>query len=210
MGRRIQGAAGAAAFQVACTVPVRLLLRRRPRDIARTIEAAAEQGSGAATAEALATGTAAIEVFLDDADEARSELARLEDRRDAGAGSAPAGQDAWGQAMRDVGAVEEAYQSVKARLGVVAMRFQARAGMEAVASAAGEVSERARASGIPAGDLRALVDEIARAESAIVMATPPEVDARSLTRALARGEAALGRSDAASLDELLEALREVV
>jgi hypothetical protein len=223
LGRRIQSAAAEAAFRIACTVPVRLLLRRRPRDLARSIEAASQEGSPrAATAAALAAGAAAIEVFLGEVETARGELAALESRRprhDEGAEAFPEGddgdddgdgEDAWGQAMRDVAAIEEAYEAVRQRLDVVAMRFRARAGMEAVASAAGEVSDKARASGIPAGDLQELVDEVTRAESAIVMATPPDLDARSLTEALARGAAALGGSDGASLDELLRALREVV
>jgi len=92
----------------------------------------------------------------------------------------------------------------------VAVRFGARADMEAVAAAAGEVESTARASGIPAADLQGLVDEVTRAESAIRMATPPEVDAKALEGVLARSETALGGSDGASLDELLRALREVV
>jgi hypothetical protein len=117
--------------------------------------------------------------------------------------------DAWAQAMRDHGAIEGAYEAVRERLGVVAVRFSARADMEAVATAAGEVSDKARASGIPASDLQGLVDEVARAESAILMATPPELDARALSAALARSTTALGGNDGASLDELLRALREV-
>ena len=49
-----------------------------------------------------------------------------------------------------------------------------------------------------------------RAESAVRMATPPDLDARALSEALARGAAALGEGgDGARLDELLRALREV-
>jgi hypothetical protein len=89
------------------------------------------------------------------------------------------------------------------------MRLSARAQIDAVAAAAGEVSEKARASGLPARDLGDLVDEMARAESAILMATPGDFDARALTATLSRGTEALGGHDGASLDELLRALREL-
>jgi hypothetical protein len=207
LGRRIQGAARAAAFRLACTAPLRLLLRRRPRDLARGLGTDA----GPETPKALAAASASIDDFLAGAVQAHGELAALEGRRPPPSDDLDErDEDAWGQAMRDLGAVEDAYRAVQARLGVLTMRFGARADMEEVASAAGEVSNKARASGIPASDLQGLVDEVTRAESAILMATPPELDARSLSQALSRGAAALGGSDGASLDELLRALREVV
>jgi hypothetical protein len=111
--------------------------------------------------------------------------------------------------MRDLASIEDAYASVQQRLRVVAVRLGARADMAAVAAAAGEAVGKARAGGIPAGDLQGLVDEVTRAESAVRMATPPELDARALESALARSAAALDGNDGASLDELLRALREV-
>ncbi len=112
--------------------------------------------------------------------------------------------------MRDVDAIEGAYRALAHRVSVVTMRLSARERMAAVARAAGEVSDKARASGIPADELRALLHEMARAEAAVRVASPPELDGRALTEALARGATALGDGgDGAKLDELLRALREV-
>jgi len=148
----------------------------------------------------------AIDAFLDEAIETHAELAAMESRRPP---VTVGNDDPWAQAMRDLAAIEDAYQDVRDRLGVVVMRFAARSDMEEVASAAGAVSHKARAFSLSASELRALLDEILHAESAILMATPPELDARALSDALARGATALGGSDGAALDELLRALREV-
>ena len=200
LGTRILGAAGAATFRLACSAPLRRLLRRRPRDLTRGV------GDGAP---ALAAAVAVLEGFLGEADLVRGELAALEGKRPPPSEHEGAGDDPWAQAKRDLAAIEDAYGAVRDRLGALVMRGAARADMEAVASAAGEVSAKARASGIPASDLQELVSEVTRAESAILLATPGELDGRSLSEALARSIAALGEGDGASLDELLEALREV-
>jgi hypothetical protein len=176
-------------------------------------------GDAATPARLLEIG-AAIDAFLDRAWAARADLEALAARRpetmlalgpsgrDAPEGI-PGDEDPLAQAQRDVEAVEQAYRAVRERLDVVRMRLAARADLDAVASAAGEVSEKARASGLPAGDLQDLVDEVMRAESAIVLATPADLDPKALSAALARGTAALGGRDGASLDELLRALREL-
>jgi hypothetical protein len=205
LGRRIHEAAVAAAFRLACSAPVRRLLRRRPRDLTRSIGAGGDDG---AVTSALSSAMAEIDGFLGEAVRTRRILASLEARRPGDEDDRDG--DAWAQAMRDLGAIEDAYDAIRERLGVVVVRIEARGDMEAVASAAGEVSDKARASGIPASDLKGLVDEVTRAESAILVATPPELDARALSAALVRSAAALGESDGgSSLDELLRALREV-
>jgi hypothetical protein len=209
LGRRIQGAAAQAAYRLAVSALVRTLLRRRPRDLTRGLSGSAD--GAAATRAALATA-AALDEFLAEVSRTREALGALAERRptpdeiDVGLDDH---DDAHGQAVRDLEAIAEAYGTVRDRLAVVAVRAGARADMEAVAAAAGEVSDKARASGIPAGDLQDLVDEVARAESAILMATPAELDAHALTEALGRSAAALGGHDGASLDALLQALREV-
>jgi hypothetical protein len=199
LGGKILGAAKAAAFRMACSEPLRRLLRRRPRDLAT--------GLAGAPAEAqLEAAGGAIQAFLGEVEEARRRLYALEGRRAAGAGD----DDPWAAAARDLDAVEAAYRAVAERLSVVRVRLSARAEMDAVASAAGEVSDRARASGVPASDLHGLLDDVTRAESAILMATPGELDVEALTDTLRRSTTALGDRDGASLDELLRALREVV
>jgi hypothetical protein len=207
LGNRILGAAAAAAFRIACGEPLRLLLRRRPRDVTQGLGG---PGDAAAAAARLDAAAAAINAFLLEAQEARRRLEEVEVRRPPGGKPADEGDDPLALAGRDIDAVEEAYTAVRSRLEVVRVRREAHADMEMVASAAGEVSQKAQASGLDAGDLQGLVDEVSRAESAILMAMPGELDAQGLTDALARSTVALGGSDGASLDELLRALREVV
>jgi len=195
LGGKILTAAATAAFRLACTAPVKRLLRRRPHDATKDlgeeparIEVAAEE----------------IRSFLADAESARATLAALEPRRDP---DDPA--DPWGGAVRDLDAVTGAYSAVLERLLVVRVRLTAREEMDAVASAAGEVSDRARASGLDAADLSALVGEVSRAELAISLATPGDLDSHALTDALARSTLALDRGDDASIDDLLRAMREL-
>lgn len=205
LGGRILGAAQAAAFRLACSEPLRRLLRQRPSDLAKGLDPAAD---APATMARLGDAAAEIDAFLSRAAEARRTLAALEDQRP-DSGPAPGDDDPWTLANRDLEAVEIAYGAVRERLEVVRLRLSARAEIDAVTTAAGEVSDKARASGLPAGDLQGLLDEVIRAESAILMATPGEYDARALAGTLTRGAAALGGRDGASLDELLRALREL-
>ncbi|APR78496.1 Hypothetical protein A7982_03843 [Minicystis rosea] len=202
LGGKILHAAETAAFRIATSAPLARLLRQRPRHVAQTLTGA----EPAALPESLAEAAAGIDGFLTRAADARAELEALATRR----GSGPIDDDdPLQQALRDVDAVEEAYRAVRERLDVVRMRVTARADLDAVASAAGEVSEKARASGLPASELQDLVDEVMRAESAILMATPADLDPKALAATLSRGTAALGAHDGASLDELLRALREL-
>jgi hypothetical protein len=204
LGGRILGAAETAAFRMACGEPLRRLLRQRPSDLAKGLGPDAD---AAATMARLGDAAAEIDAFLSRAADARRALAALEGRRPT---STPADDhDPWTLAARDLEAVETAYATVRERLEVVRLRLSARAEIDAVTAAAGEVSDKARASGLPAADLQGLVDEVMRAESAILMATPGEYDAQALAGTLTRGTAALRGHDGASLDELLRALREL-
>jgi hypothetical protein len=200
LGGKILRAAEAAAFRIAAGAPVARLLRRRPRRVAEGVS------GDAATPARLAEIAGAIDAFLERVKAARAELDALAARRPE---HVTGDDDPLAQAQRDIDAVEEAYRAVRERLDVVRLRLAARADLDAVAGAAGEVSEKARASGLPAGDLQDLVDEVMRAEAAIVMATPGELDPKALSAALARGTAALDGRDGSSLDELLRALREL-
>ena len=143
LGRRIHTAAEAAAFRLACNVPVRKLLRTRPEDLAPGLEGA--RGLDEAK-ETLDYASTVIDVFLSEVARARAELDEVAERRPVGV----EGEDPWAQAVRDIDAVAEAYRALRDRIGVSALRLSARAGMDAVASAAGEVLHKARASGIPA------------------------------------------------------------
>ena len=205
VGEKILKAARASAFRIAVAAPLTRLLRQRPRRIAEGLSAA-DVAAEAGAPRALAAIAEALDAFLARAAVARAELADVEQGRPV---DVTGDDDPLPQAVRDVDAVEEAYRAVRERLDVVRMRLAARADLDAVASAAGEVSEKARASGLPAEELQALVSEVMRAETAIVMATPADLDARAFTATLARGTAALGGRDGASLDALLRALREL-
>lgn len=201
LGGKILRAAEAAAFRVAVRAPLARLLRRRPK-IAEDLANA----EPALLPARLGGSAALIDAFLKRAADARAELAALEPCRPQ---SIEREDDPLPHAKRDVEAVEAAFRAVHERLDVVRMRLAAQAELDAVANAAGEISEKVRASGLPDGDLQDLVDEVMRAESAIAMANPGDLDPRALAETLTRGTAALGGHDGASLDELLKALREL-
>lgn len=201
LGGKILRAAEAAAYRIAAGVPVARLLRARPRDVAEGLV----EGSAALPAR-LADVAAALDAFLARAAEERAAVESLAARRPA---ELDRRDDPLPPALRDIDAVTFAFRAVRERVEVARVRLAARAGIDAVAGAAGEVREQVRASGLPEGDLQELVAEVMRAESAILMATPGDMDTTALTATLGRGTAALGGHDGASLDELLRALREI-
>lgn len=203
LGEKIHRAARAAAFRMATAAPVTLLLRRRPRRVAQDLSGI----EPAAVPARLAEIEAALDAFLRDAEAARATLEAID--REAWEELASDEENPVDQGRRDVEAVASAYRAVRERLDVVRVRLAAQAQVDEVASAAGELRERALASGLPAADLKDLVDEVVRAESAILMATPAELDGHRLVETLERGTDALGGRDGASLDALLKALREL-
>jgi hypothetical protein len=194
LGGKILSTAEATAFRIACSAPVKGLLRRRPKDPVKALEGQ----------ESVEPALLTLRAFLVDADSARARLTALEGRR-------PKGdlEDPWTLAMRDVDAVRQAYGAVVERLLVVRVRLTAEREMNALAEAAGDVSNRAASAGLDARELSDLVSEISRAEMAITMATPDDRDAQTLTLALARSTLALDRSDGESIDDLLRAMREL-
>jgi hypothetical protein len=232
LGRRILAAAELAAFHLACFEPIRRLLRRRPQEATLGLSRAA---TASELEERIGRAGEDIKGFVGEIEDARAALAALEARRppplssapltappalalldpDAPAAppeanaAAPAPPDPLGRARSEIDAIESAYRAVLERMHVVRLRLATRAGMEQVASAAGAVSESARTMGLDESDLGLLLQEVARAESAMTISTPDGADVRALTDALARSADALDRNDAASLDELLKAMREM-
>jgi hypothetical protein len=208
LGRQILEQASASAFRLACGAPIRILVRRRPRELGRKLRKGGEPDVARVRA-----AVADVERFLAEALGARAALSDLEPRRPPPGGD-PA-PDPLAQARAELGAIEEAFRAVRERLAVVEMRSGARADIDAVASAAGEASEAARAKGVPARDRDELVSEVARADAAIAAATHGDAElesARSLSDTLARSTAALAGDagdDDPSLEDLLHALREV-
>ncbi|WP_437276738.1 hypothetical protein WME90_36620 [Sorangium sp. So ce375] len=217
MGQRVLAAAEAAALRVACNAPLRRLLRRRPRE---ATQALATLGAGA-----LAPAAASIEAFLGEVRAARAEVVAIAEQRASGAPGAvdsapgaPGEDDATGPeaaegpaalALRELAAMESAYGALLDRLRLAELHASTRASVEQVESAAGALSTTARAAAIDPAAIGALVTEIAHAESAVAAAAPEAGGSRALAEALAAGSAALDRSDATSLSELIAALREL-
>ncbi|UQA62457.1 hypothetical protein [Polyangium aurulentum] len=216
LGERVLAAAEAAAFRLACSAPVRRLVRRRPADLAGLSPAA--PGEPEARVEA---AIAAVDAYLVEIGEARKELEAAAARRPASmpgededasededtSEDAEHDEDPAARARREIDAIEAAYRSVRERAELARLRLSARAGMAEVASAAGAVSSRARALGLDEKELGLLLSDVARAEDATAVDVADDDDLRALAGALSRGAAALDQDDRASLDELLGALR---
>jgi hypothetical protein len=206
LGRRIQTEAEIAVFRLRCHEPLRRLVRRRPR------EATAGLGSAAASRDALraAAGQAlpAVERFLGEAHHTREALSGLEGLRPSHLDPADP-DDPLARARREVAAIEAAYAAVLRRVEVVVLRLDADAGLREVASAAGALSPSARIAGLDETELDQLIEEVARADTALSIGLPGDVEARTVSEALARSTAALTRNDGRSLDELVRAMREI-
>jgi hypothetical protein len=206
LGRRVLTAAEVAAFRLACFEPLRRLLRRRPHEatagLSRTRTAAELDAC-------IGQCAGEIQAFLGELDGARAVLDALAAVRPP-ALSGEGGGDPLAKARAEVDAVGAAYRAVLDRANVVRMRLAARTGMEQVASAAGAVTESARSMGLEEGELKLLLDEVARADLAMtVTSSSGGAEIRALTDALARSTAALDRNDPTSLDELVKAMREL-
>lgn len=206
LGERILSAAELSVFRLACFEPLRRLLRRRPHEATSGLSRARTASELEAC---VSRSMAEIQSFLGELDGGRAVLDALSARRPESAAEG-ASDDPLKLARTELEAVEAAYEAVLERAGVVRARLVARAGMEQVTQAVGALSESARGAGLDEGDLRRLLDEVARAESAMSITAPSEQEVRVLTEALARSAAALdGAGDSASLDELVRAMREI-
>ena len=208
LGERIRSAARICAFRLTCNEPLRRLARRRPREATLGLERLEGGGSGP-SAPSLEAAAASINGFLAEIEEAHHALTSMEDERPEGilAGS---DEDPLAVALADLESLSEAYRAVLERLDVICVRRSAQATLDEVADAAGALSGRSEARRSDEGAIQELAVELAHAESAMAMATPDEGESRDLAAALARSTAALGRSDGASLDELLKALKSIV
>jgi len=213
LGQKVLFAAEAAAFRLACAVPLKKLVRRRPQEVA-ALDPRGEGDLGARVAAAIV----AVDAYLASIVEARAELDEIAQRRPT---LPPPGEeelspdpaaplDPLDRTSRDIDAIERAYRSLRDRLELLRLGLQARAGMAEVTSAAGEVSAKAAANGLSERELAQLVDDLTRAERATsVELGVPDEDLRALAEVLARGTSALDRDDRASLGEVVEALGEL-
>ncbi len=208
LGERVLSAAEVAVFRLTCFEPLRRLLRRRPQEATAGLARARTASELDACA---GRSIAEIQAFVGELEGGRAVLGALSTRRPE---ACPEGSpdDPLKRARAEIDAVEAAYWAVLDRAGVVRSRLAARARVEQMTQAVGALSESARGLGVDEGDLRLLLGEVARAESAMLITAPPDEDVRALTEALARSAAALdqaGEGDSASLDDLVKAMREI-
>ncbi|MDI1478659.1 hypothetical protein [Polyangium sp. y55x31] len=217
LGERVLAAAEAAAFRLACAMPIKKLVRKRPAEIAGLDPAA--PGDPEAR---LAAATAAIDGYLAAIAEARAELEEVTARRPTIPPPAPDAdedddddddgrpKDPLAHARADLDVIESAYRSLRERAELTRLGLQARKGLAAVASAAGVVSKQAQAFGLDEREFGLLLDDVARAERVSSMEPPVrDGDLRVLVEALSRGTSALDRDDRASLGGVVAALRSI-
>ncbi|HVK65741.1 MAG TPA: hypothetical protein VM694_14765 [Polyangium sp.] len=215
LGERVLMAAEAAAFRLACALPIKKLVRRRPAEIAGLDPAA--PGDPAAR---LVAATTAIDGYLTAIAEARAELEEVTTRRPTLPPPAPdavadddddgRAKDPLAHARADLDVIESAYRSLRERAELTRLGLQARKGLAEVASAAGVVSKQARAFGLDEREFGLLLDDVARAERVSSIEPPVrDEDLRVLVDALSRGTSALDQDDRASLGGVVAALRSI-
>ncbi|MDC3960153.1 hypothetical protein KEG38_40230 [Polyangium jinanense] len=216
LGERVLAAAEAAAFRLACAMPIKKLVRKRPAEIAGLDPAA----SGDPEAR-LAAATAGIDGYLVAIAEARAELEEVATRRPTVPPMAPDAdeddedddgrpKDPLAHARADLEVIESAYRSLRERAELTRLGLQAQKGLAAVASAAGVVSKQVQAFGLDERELGLLLDDVARAERVSSIEPPVrDGDLRVLVEALSRGTSALDRDDRASLGGVVAALRSI-
>lgn len=208
LGKRVLIAAEEAAFRLACAMPVKKLVRRRPVDLGGLDPRAS--GDPRARIDA-AIGS--IDGYLAAIREARAELDAIGQRRPT---LPPPGEeetrpgaeavDPLERASRDIDAIESAYRALRERAELARLGLSAVAGMAEVATAAGEVSARAGSFGLDDREKALLLDDLARVERATALEVPfGEEDVRVLARAVDRGASALDEDDRASLADLVTA-----
>ena len=215
LGERVLVAAEAATFRLACAMPIKRLVRRRPAEIAG-LDPNAPGDPGAR----LAAATAAIDGYLAAIAEARAELEGVAARRpavmpvladdddDDDDENDKRPKDPLAHARADLDVIESAYRSLRERAEITRLGLQAQKGLAEVASAAGVVSKQARAFGLDERDFGLLLDDVARAERVSSIEPPVrDGDLRTLVDALSRGTSALDQDDRASLGGVVAALR---
>jgi len=207
LGASVQAAAEAAVYRVACGTLLRKLIRKRPKEALSALGRHEEGSSEALTSLEQAEG--ALRAFLGAIDEARAELERLAEKRPACV-VPNSDEDPWLLTWQDLRALESAYRSLHGRVEMLVLRRVAEASLEEVADAASALEARVPPRGGSSDEFSELAIELTRAETAVIMATPVEADPRAVTAALSRSMGALGRSDEATLDDLLTALRSIV
>ncbi|MRG97639.1 hypothetical protein [Polyangium spumosum] len=217
LGERVLAAGEAAAFRLACAMPIKKLVRRRPAEIAGLDPSA--PGDPEAR---LAAATSAIDGYLVAIAEARAELEEVATRRPTVPPAAVDDdddddddddvrpKDPLSHARADLDVIESAYRSLRERAELSRLGQRAQRGLAEVASAAGAISKQARAFGLDEREFGLLLDDVARAERVSSIEPPVrDEDLRALVEALTRGTSALDQDDRASLGGVVAALRSI-
>jgi len=199
--------AEAALFRLRCNQPVRWLVRRRPSPA--LIDPSSVDGGavGGAAARHVERAEQSVATFLREVDGARTVLAALDAQRPANLEDDD--HDPLHHARAEVDTMATAYAAVLLRLQVARMHLASSSQTEALARAAGALSERTRGVALDSAEVEQLLAELARAEAGSRTVMVGDPSARALVEALARSAAALDRSDAGSLRDLCGAMREI-
>ena len=215
IGQRVLYAAESAAFRLACAVPLKKLVRRRPVEVVSLNPRGAGNLGGRVD-----SAIEAIDKYIESIREARVELDEIAQRRPtlpppgvdeiAEAQQEGAQRDPLERASREIDAIEKAYRALRDRLELFRLGLAAKAGLAAVASAASQVGAKAEQNGLSEQELGQLLRDLAAAERATSIPMPvDDEDLRALAEVLARGTSALDSDDRASLGEVVTALGEM-
>lgn len=215
LGERVLAAAEAAAFRLACAVPIKKLVRRRPEEVV----ALNPRGPGD-LAGRVERAMGSIDKYIESIREARTELDEIAQRRPtlpppgedeiADAKQSKEPTDPLERASREIDVIEQAYRGLRGRLELFRLGLQAKTGMAEVATAATGVGAQAAKIGLSEQELGQLLADLARAERATALELPvDDDDLRALAEVLTRGTNALDQDDRASLGEVVTALGEL-
>jgi len=201
LGQRVLSAAEMAVAKLAYSVPLKKVVRLRPREISG-LDPKLPGNYLARIQEALA----AMDAYLFVIGQTREEIKFLEKQRPAP--SVLEGEDSLAtRALREIDTIEAAYRTVRERADLVRLGLQAQDGMARVASAAGEVSQKAEGQ-TDEREMNLLIDDIARANQTTAEDfIGGDEHVKELAKALAQGVKALSGGDRASLGEVVEALQ---
>lgn len=201
LGQRVLAAAEMAVAKLVFSAPLKKLVRLRPHEITGLDPKLPGNYLGRIQA-----ALSAMDAYLLVIGQTREEIKVLEMQRPLP--SAPEGEDSLStRALREIDAIETAYRTIRERADLVRLGLQAQDGMAQVATAAGEVSNRAEGQ-TEEREMNLLLTDIARAHQTTAEDfIGGDEHVKELAKALARGAKALSGGDRASLGEVVEALQ---
>jgi hypothetical protein len=201
LGQRVLSAAEVAVAKLAYSLPLKRVVRLRPREISG-LDPKVPGNYLARIQEALT----AMDAYLLVIGQTREEIKVLEMQRPPP--PVAEGEDSLAtRALREIEIIETAYRTVRERADLVRLGLLAKDGMARVATAAGEVSQQAVGQN-EEREKNLLIDDIARAnQSTAEDFIGGDEHVKELAKALAQGAKAISGGDRASLGEVVEALQ---